>query len=487
MKTYINIAAVALAISVSSCLPPASSGVARSSFNQPGAPLPGVPSHASFDIFYQELAPYGTWMNNPQFGQVWIPNVDRSFQPYVTRGHWVMTEYGNTWVSHYDWGWAPFHYGRWFLDDYYGWMWVPGNEWGPAWVAWRSGGGYYGWAPLSPGLNVNVNINIGRHIPYSYWSFAPQRYITSPRIYDYCVPRGRVVNVINQTTVINNTHVYNDQHRYYSGPQRRDIERATRQPVPVRRLQTSRRPGAATVRGGSVAMYRPEVRRRGVSRSNDVNSSRSVRSTLRNDSPTRSSYDRSDRSAPAVRSSRSRDNAQRSQYDRQTTEPARSSRQNRVTTPSTATPSRSSGSSRYERRSAPERSPARTESRSSSSRSVSPGNSRSESSRSSSFSRSSDTRSSQTRSASPTSRSESSSSPSRSRSSASPGSSSSSRSSTTQSSETRSGETRSGVTRSGVTRSAPSRSRSETQTASPSSRSSTGRSRSGVTRSSRPQ
>ncbi len=470
MKTYINIAAVALAISVSSCLPPASRGVAQSGFNRSGAPLPEAQSYASFDMFHQELAPYGTWMNNPQFGQVWIPNVGRGFQPYVTRGHWVMTEYGNTWVSHYDWGWAPFHYGRWFLDDYYGWMWVPGNEWGPAWVAWRSGGGYYGWAPLSPGLNVNVNINIGRRIPYSYWSFAPQRYITSPRIYDYCVPRGRVVNVINQTTVINNTYVYNDQHRYYSGPQRRDIERATRRPVAVRQVQTARRPGATSVRGGSVAMYRPEVRSRGGSRGADVNSSRSPRNTTRNSAPARSSYDRDDRSAPAVRSSPSRDNSTRSSYDGRSSEPARRSRQrtspDRGATPSTATPSRSSSSSRYERRSAPERSPARTESRSSSpSRSVSPGNSRSESSRSSSFGRASDT---QTRSAPPASRSEPSSSPSRSRSSASPSSSSSSRSSTTQSSPSRSRSVES---------------RSETRSASPSR----GSSSPGRSRSSRPQ
>lgn len=474
MKTYINISALTLVISLSSCLPPPSNGVARSSFDQPGAQ-----SYASFDIFYQELAPYGTWMDNPQYGQVWIPNVGRGFQPYVTRGHWVMTEYGNTWVSHYDWGWAPFHYGRWYLDNYYGWMWVPGNEWGPAWVAWRSGGGYYGWAPLSPGLNVNVNMNIGRRIPRTYWSFVPQQYFTSPRIYDYCVPRRQVVNVISNTTVINNTYVYNDQHRYYSGPQRRDIERATRRPVAVRRVETSRRPGTASVRGGSVSMYRPEVRSQGVSRGEDVNSSRSRRNTSRNSAPNRSSYERKDRTAPAVRSSRSRDNTTGSQYDSRSSEPAQSTRQRnspgRASTPSTATPSRSSGNRDYERPSEP----ARTESRSRSSspsRSVSPGNSRSEpsrseSSRSSSSNRPSETRSqtrpSETRSAPPTSRSESRSSSSSSRSS-SPSSTSSSRSSTTQS--------------------APSPSRSETQTASPSrSSSSPGRSRSGVTRSSRPQ
>ena len=264
----------------------------------------------SFETFYHELSPYGDWVQNPQYGQVWIPNVGRGFRPYQTRGHWVMTEFGNTWVSDYAWGWAPFHYGRWYLDDYYGWMWVPGNEWGPAWVAWRSGGGYYGWAPLGPGLNVNVSVNIGRRIPRPYWTFVRHRYITSPRIYDYCVPRRQVVNVINHTTVINNTYVYNNQHHYYSGPQRRDIERVTHRSVPVRRVQNSRRPGATSVRGGSVAMYRPTVR----GRQESAGSGRSGRDAARGSSPTRSSYDRpAQRStSPAVRSSRTPDRGVRS-------------------------------------------------------------------------------------------------------------------------------------------------------------------------------
>ena len=64
----------------------------------------------SFDVFYHELAPYGNWVQNPGFGQVWVPNAQSGFHPYVTRGHWIMTDYGNTWVSDLSWGWAPFHY-----------------------------------------------------------------------------------------------------------------------------------------------------------------------------------------------------------------------------------------------------------------------------------------------------------------------------------------------------------------------------------------
>eukprot|EP01039_Chlorochromonas_danica_P015767 gene15767-18569_t len=113
--------------------------------------------------FYDDLQPYGTWVSDDQYGNVWVPNVDEDFRPYATRGHWVVTDYGNTWVSDYPWGWATFHYGRWRYDDYYGWEWIPGHHWAPAWVSWRHGGGYYGWAPLLPGISIAISIGGGYH------------------------------------------------------------------------------------------------------------------------------------------------------------------------------------------------------------------------------------------------------------------------------------------------------------------------------------
>lgn len=192
------------------------------------AAQPGV--SISFATFYNELSPYGEWIQNPQYGQVWVPNAGPDFQPYGTAGHWEMTEYGNTWVSDYPWGWAPFHYGRWQMDPYRGWVWVPDYEWGPAWVGWRNGGGYYGWAPLGPGMNISVNINL----PWNYWTFVPQRYILSPRIYSYCVPRTQVVNIYHNTTIINNVYRYNNR-SYAAGPRAYDIQRATGRNVDVRR------------------------------------------------------------------------------------------------------------------------------------------------------------------------------------------------------------------------------------------------------------
>lgn len=211
---------------------------------QPGVTVP-------VQAFYDELAPYGQWVQNPYYGTVWIPGVGPDFQPYVSAGHWIVTEYGNTWVSDYAWGWAPFHYGRWIFDDQYGgWAWIPGSDWGPAWVSWRSGGGYYGWAPLGPGVNVNINI------PAPYWTFVPQVYINSPQWYGYRAPRPRGVSIYQNTTIINNVYRYGNQ-AYAYGPYRGEIERVTRRPVQVYRIDQIDRPGRSVISGNSVGFYRP--------------------------------------------------------------------------------------------------------------------------------------------------------------------------------------------------------------------------------------
>ena len=177
--------------------------------------------------FYDQLQPYGTWVSDPEYGDVWVPDVDDNFRPYASRGHWVVTDYGNTWVSNYPWGWATFHYGRWRSDDYYGWEWIPGHQWAPAWVSWRHGGGYYGWAPLStPGISISISIGSGYRVPDNYWVCAPQAYITGPNVYNYCVPPSRSVTIIHNTTIINNTYVKNNV-TYVSGPRVQEIRQVT--------------------------------------------------------------------------------------------------------------------------------------------------------------------------------------------------------------------------------------------------------------------
>ncbi|MDB5141187.1 MAG: hypothetical protein JWR12_3103 [Mucilaginibacter sp.] len=208
--------------------------------------------------FYDDLQPYGTWVDDPQYGNVWVPNVDEDFRPYATRGHWVLTDYGNTWVSDYPWGWATFHYGRWRYDDYYGWEWIPGHQWAPAWVSWRHGGGYYGWAPLLPGISIALSIGSGYNIPDNYWVCAPQAYINRPNIYNYYAPPSRSVTIIHNTTVINNTYVNNNV-TYVTGPRPQEIRQVTHQDVRVYNINNTSRPGNVTVNNNTVNIYRPAV------------------------------------------------------------------------------------------------------------------------------------------------------------------------------------------------------------------------------------
>jgi len=222
--------------------------------------------NVSLQTFYDELSPYGTWIQDPQYGYVWRPDVDQNeFRPYYSNGRWAMTEYGNTWVSNYDWGWAPFHYGRWVINSYRQWIWLPDTNWGPAWVDWRSGGGYYGWAPMGPSININLSFGRRYSVPEFCWNFIPQSniYITRFPRYDY----GRNNVYIRNTTIINNTYVYN-RRTYYGGPRAEDIRRATNRDVRVYRFDQSNRPGASRIDSRSVSIYRPRPERNAVDNRN---------------------------------------------------------------------------------------------------------------------------------------------------------------------------------------------------------------------------
>ncbi|WP_158859890.1 DUF6600 domain-containing protein [Lunatibacter salilacus] len=213
-----------------------------------------APMNVSFQVFYDELSPYGDWVSDPTHGYVWIPYVDAGFQPYQTNGYWVNSRFGNTWVSLYDWGWAPFHYGRWFFTDFYGWAWVPGYEWAPAWVSWRTGRGYYGWAPLWPSIGVHVSIGFPMH----HWVFVPRRRFLARNIYNYYIPQRNVAVIYNRTTIINNTYIYNNR-TYVAGPSRTELQRVTRSNVPVYEVSNGRRPGRTLVENKRVQIYQPQL------------------------------------------------------------------------------------------------------------------------------------------------------------------------------------------------------------------------------------
>jgi hypothetical protein len=81
----------------------------------------------------EDLDAYGRWGYDPNYGNVWTPNVPPAWAPYQN-GQWVWEDYyGWTWIDYDPWGWAPFHYGSWYFRTGLGWSWFPGQRSGRYW------------------------------------------------------------------------------------------------------------------------------------------------------------------------------------------------------------------------------------------------------------------------------------------------------------------------------------------------------------------
>jgi hypothetical protein len=219
-------------------------------------------AYVSFRIFYDQLGPFGTWVAYPHYGYVWVPNVGPDFVPYSTDGYWVLTDNGWTWVSDYSWGWAPFHYGRWDYDNYYGWFWVPDNEWGPAWVVWRRAEGYYGWAPMKPGISINLVFGRGYQIPHEHWVFVRDRDFERHDISHHYMGREQNVTIINNSKIIHNTYVDKGKRsNYFYGPDRKEIEHVSGKPVRRMSVDIVDKPERRNVGNNRVEIYKPHVQK----------------------------------------------------------------------------------------------------------------------------------------------------------------------------------------------------------------------------------
>ena len=178
-----------------------------------------VAIHADSD-FYQPLSPYGRWQVVGSYGSCWIPGgVDSGWSPY-SNGYWQQTDAGWYWASDEPWGWATYHYGGWDFDPQFGWYWVPQIQWAPAWVSWREGGGYVGWAPLGP--------------PGRFWgrSVTSRGYVT--------VEERRFLEPVSPKMVIVDKIAINKTVVNKKGPSTAVIEKASGrkiQTVPVRDLR----------------------------------------------------------------------------------------------------------------------------------------------------------------------------------------------------------------------------------------------------------
>jgi len=245
-------------------------------FGSSVAPKQAAADTAEIDVsvFYTSLAPHGQWVQIQPYGWSFVPeNVSYGWRPY-TVGHWVWVEpYGWTWASEEPWGWATYHYGRWTWADDYGWAWVPGTTWGPAWVAFRYGDPWVGWAPLAPGANyrydsgydvagLNVEVSIGAFA----WSFVQSRYFAEPNLRSHVLMPAYSRPLLDRTRW-STRYAAVDGGFANLGVDVGAVEKARGSPVARRRLREAAaadKGSGSHVDGDSVVLYRPRIAARAV-------------------------------------------------------------------------------------------------------------------------------------------------------------------------------------------------------------------------------
>jgi hypothetical protein len=152
--------------------------------------------HVSRDVpGAEDLDQYGRWNNDPQYGDVWVPNVAADWAPYQS-GRWVWEDYyGWTWVSYDPWGWAPYHYGRWYRGPF-GWAWVPGPIYARYWYR-PALVGFFGYGA---GVGFGVGFGFGNLGWVALAPFEP---------FHPWYGRGFYGRGFTNVTVVNNVNVYN--------------------------------------------------------------------------------------------------------------------------------------------------------------------------------------------------------------------------------------------------------------------------------------
>lgn len=231
----------------------------------------------SVDYFYDNLSG-GNWIDVEGYGYGWQPDVavnDSNWRPYAD-GYWAYTDDGWTWISYEDFGWATYHYGRWANLADYGWLWFPGEDldWGPAWVSWRTGGDYVGWAPLPPrglgivyeGRPIGPQVDIEFDIGPEYYNFCEVRYIGEPVLRNYIAPPVQNVTYINNTVNVTNITVknnvvynYGPNYEVLSAHSARPIQRLNIERQSAANLSAAAKSGALTkVQGNKLVVAAPQ-------------------------------------------------------------------------------------------------------------------------------------------------------------------------------------------------------------------------------------
>ena len=196
---------------------------------------------ADGDFFTENLDPYGSWVEVAGYGRCWRPlGLSEGWRPY-SEGYWAYTDAGWTWVSYEPFGSVVYHYGRWLRLTNVGWVWVPGREWGPAWVSWRYGDEYVGWAPLPPaarwrsetGISTWVDVSAG--IGPGHYQFCAVRDFGTPLLSRVIVSSANNSLFVQITQNVTNITIYN-RRPFCGGPRYDWLAARCQRPVPRLRL-----------------------------------------------------------------------------------------------------------------------------------------------------------------------------------------------------------------------------------------------------------
>ena len=162
---------------------------------------------------------------------------------------------------------------RWTRVRDAGWLWVPGREWGPAWVSWRTGGDYVGWAPLPPrgrgddddNRPINGQVDVEFDIGPAYYNFVDVRYIGDTRLSDRIYAPEQNVTYISTTVNVTNI-TYTNSTVYNYGPDYNTVNRYSTRPIQRLTLQRDanadlsvaiRSKGVTTVQGDRLVIAAP--------------------------------------------------------------------------------------------------------------------------------------------------------------------------------------------------------------------------------------
>ena len=233
---------------------------------EPTAPAATAPDNGAA-FFRDRLARAGEWMETAEYGPCWYPTeVGPAWRPY-TNGRWVYTiGSGWLWVGDEKWGWATDHYGRWVFLDSHGWVWVPGKQWAPAWVVWRAGNGYIGWAPMPPMKAGEREIDVTRvdskTLPPMAFTFVAEEFLADEKLAEHAEPLTRNVTLFERSE--DATRYQMADGRFFNGGvsiNAIDRVRGGADQPPIKRwhvveINTLRPP---ELRGEDVLVYRPNL------------------------------------------------------------------------------------------------------------------------------------------------------------------------------------------------------------------------------------